>query len=457
MTCTTSNGAIEATISPTGSYTLAWSTVGGIVLPNTTNRLDNVGIGTYKLRATSDKSCTADSAFVLVAPTTNSRGPDRQKCINVGDTLVLSPSDPTLAGSHYKWSTGDSTRSVAIKTSGTYTVLVRNTLTGCSNNETIQATLTPKPVVSAGQPASLCAGTLLVQLGGNTPAGGVWSGPNIDPTGTITPLPTLVGTVITATYSVTQNGCANSAARAVSVKPVPTVNAGPDATFCDNTTKPVVASGSPGSAFRWNNGTQGSQLLPTVSGSYIVTANLDGCERSDTVKVTVNPSPRISVPSRVALCEGNNESTTLTATGSGTLTYAWSPLGQTTSTVSVRNAGKYTDRATNQFNCTTEAQAEVVDLCEPKVLTATAFTPNNDGRNDSFEIFTEYITDFDLKIYNRWGEVIFASTSPDQKWDGNYRGEPYPTMDYAFVVIYKSLYFPERARVVKRGSVLLIR
>lgn len=456
-TCTSSNGMIVALVSPTGSYTYAWSNSGGVLLPDTTNQIDSLKIGTYRLRATSNKSCTADSAFTLVAPTTNSVGPDRRKCISVGDTLVLSPTDPTLAGSIYKWSTGDSTRSVAVKASGTYSVLVRNTLTGCANNETIKATLTPKPVVSAGQPTSLCAGTLPVQLGGNSPGGGVWSGANIDSTGKIIPLPSLIGTTITATYSVTQNGCANSAARAVAVKPVPTVSAGPDATFCDNARVPIVASGSPGSAFRWNNGTQGSQVQPATSGNYIVTANLDGCERSDTVKVTVNPAPLISVPSRVALCEGNNESTTITASGSGTLTYAWSPLGQTTSSVSVRNAGTYTVRVTNQFNCTTQAQSQVVDLCEPKVLATSAFTPNDDGRNDTFEIFTEYITDYDLKIYNRWGEVIFSSTSPDQKWDGNYRGEPYPTMDYAFLLSYKSQYFPERPRVVVRGSVLLIR
>ena len=40
-TCTDANGTIIATVSPAGSYTYAWSTVGGLKLPNTTNRLDN--------------------------------------------------------------------------------------------------------------------------------------------------------------------------------------------------------------------------------------------------------------------------------------------------------------------------------------------------------------------------------------------------------------------------------
>ncbi len=456
-TCTDANGAIVATVSPAGSYTYAWSGLGGLPLASTTNRLDNQRAGSYTLVVTSDRSCAADSAFSLVAPISASRGPDQKKCIVPGDTLVLRPSDPTLAGVKFQWSTGDSTQSIAVSTSGTYSVLVRNSLTGCANRESIQATLTPKPNVTAGLAASFCAGLTPVQLTGNSPAGGTWSGPNIDPTGTFTPLMALVGTPITATYSLTQNGCSNSAARAVSVKPVPDVSVVSSVTFCDNAPVPVVASGSPGSAFRWSNGTLGSRLQPGTSGSYVVTANLDGCERSDTVAVLVNPSPRISVPARIPLCIGNNESTTLTAIGSGTLTYAWSPTGQTTPTITVNRAGQYTVSATNSFACRTQAQSEVVDQCEPRVLTATAFTPNGDGNNDTFEVFTEYITDFDLKIYNRWGEVIFASTSVDQKWDGNYRGEPYPSMVYAFVVSYKSLYFPERPKVVKRGSVMLVR
>ena len=99
----------------------------------------------------------------------------------------------------------------------------------------------------------------------------------------------------------------------------------------------------------------------------------------------------------------------------------------------------------------------MLNLCEPRVNIPDAFTPNNDGTNDLLQVFTAYITDYEFRIYNRWGEVIFASTNPEQKWDGTYRGAVYPAMIYPYVVIYKSEFFPERDRVIKRGSVLLIR
>ena len=66
-------------------------------------------------------------------------------------------------------------------------------------------------------------------------------------------------------------------------------------------------------------------------------------------------------------------------------------------------------------------------------------------------------TDYEFRIYNRWGEVIFATTNPEQKWDGTYHGTTYPPMLYPYIVTFKSESFPDRGRVVKRGSVLLVR
>ena len=86
-----------------------------------------------------------------------------------------------------------------------------------------------------------------------------------------------------------------------------------------------------------------------------------------------------------------------------------------------------------------------------------AFTPNNDGVNDVLEVFPAYVTDYELRVYNRWGEVIFVTDNPEQKWDGSYKGEVYPPMLYPYVIIYKSESFPERGKLVKRGSVLLVR
>jgi len=56
------------------------------------------------------------------------------------------------------------------------------------------------------------------------------------------------------------------------------------------------------------------------------------------------------------------------------------------------------------------------------VFVPNAFTPNGDGINDVFQIQGLYIGNFDLKIYNRWGEFLFETQSLDHMWDGTYKG-----------------------------------
>jgi gliding motility-associated-like protein len=55
----------------------------------------------------------------------------------------------------------------------------------------------------------------------------------------------------------------------------------------------------------------------------------------------------------------------------------------------------------------------------------TAFTPNNDGLNDAFDIIGRQIASFELVIYNRWGDIVYSTTSFDESWTGNINGGDY--------------------------------
>lgn len=64
-----------------------------------------------------------------------------------------------------------------------------------------------------------------------------------------------------------------------------------------------------------------------------------------------------------------------------------------------------------------------------------AFTPNGDGVNDSFVIKGTPITDFNMYIYDRWGEVIWSSHSFETHWDGNDKnGDPVNSGTYVYVI-----------------------
>lgn len=81
-----------------------------------------------------------------------------------------------------------------------------------------------------------------------------------------------------------------------------------------------------------------------------------------------------------------------------------------------------------------------------------AFTPNGDGINDQFGIKGEGIKDYRILVYNRWGEVIFESDTPDKLWDGTYKGQAVQQDTYVYQVFTRST--GQRSRT---GSVTLVR
>ena len=68
------------------------------------------------------------------------------------------------------------------------------------------------------------------------------------------------------------------------------------------------------------------------------------------------------------------------------------------------------------------------------VFIPTAFSPNNDGVNDEFNMMNKSIKSYTLKIYNRWGELVFETNNLNNSWNGTYKGEPCQVDNYIYVV-----------------------
>ena len=78
---------------------------------------------------------------------------------------------------------------------------------------------------------------------------------------------------------------------------------------------------------------------------------------------------------------------------------------------------------------------KIVNCLESYIWFPNAFTPDGDGLNDVFEIKFLFITDYYLKIYNRWGELLFEGKT--NKWDGYYLNKLVPDGVYVFIFTYK--------------------
>lgn len=253
--------------------------------------------------------------------------------------------------------------------------------------------------------------------------------------------------------------CVQSDTLELTIRQPPAFSLGPDATVCVNDSVVISAPGLTWREFQWSTGETTRDITVRQPGTYFVEVkNGNDCYNSDTLEVTIRPSPILDMAPEYVLCVGDeNVSIVLDARGRGELTYYWPSTGDTTQTTVVSNIGSYTVIATDTTGCSTERATEVIDKCEPRLFVPEAFSPNGDGKNDNLEIFGKYFNNYSIRVYSRWGEVIYASNSVDQLWDGSYRGLKVQPGVYAYIISYGSVYFPERSPVVIRGSVMVIR
>ncbi len=88
----------------------------------------------------------------------------------------------------------------------------------------------------------------------------------------------------------------------------------------------------------------------------------------------------------------------------------------------------------------------------------TAFTPNNDGRNDGFKPLIQSECKFDdyrFSVYNRWGERVFMTENPAERWNGEYHGIPVELGVYMYDVTYTNVL--NKKKLFYKGDVTLIR
>ena len=93
----------------------------------------------------------------------------------------------------------------------------------------------------------------------------------------------------------------------------------------------------------------------------------------------------------------------------------------------------YRVTAHKRGNTTITSMSNYAEVIPPlHIYIPSAFTPNGDGINDTFGAKGEGIQNYHLYVYNRWGQVIFESTNPNQQWDGKYAGQPAEQGTYVY-------------------------
>ncbi len=231
-------------------------------------------------------------------------------------------------------------------------------------------------------------------------------------------------------------------------------NAGPDTSICVGdsiilrTSVTEINSGKFEYTWSLNNKILGKLdsliVAPIEESTYVVNIKNGSCsEYSLPVFINVSPRPNVEAFSDSKISKG--QSIVLKASSDQNLIYSWSPdykiscLDCFNPTVSPAISTQYKVMGVNEFGCYNDAKVniEVFDFCSGSTLEIpNVFTPNFDGKNDIFRIkYDKDILNIKvLRIYNRYGELIFETRNADNGWDGNYNNTPINTGVYVYYV-----------------------
>jgi len=355
--------SVPLTASGATSYT--WSPGTGLSCTNCANPNANpASTTTYTVTGTSSGCTSTATVTVTVAATLNVTVTPGSPSICSGNSVVLNGGGAAT----YTWkpATGLSCTNCPSPTASpasttTYTVV--GVSGGCTDSNTVKITVNPTPTVSIVAPQdSVCAGGS-VSITANGATSYTWA-PATGLSCTNCPNPT-ASPASTTTYTVTgtTGGCTSKDSITIKVNPLPVLSiaiTGISAAICPGDSMGLMASGA--STYTWLpagglscTNCPNPNASPAVTTTYTVTGtSTSGCINTDSIKVTVYPTPTVVVtPSAPSICSGS--SSTLTATGANT--YSWSPatgLSATTGSSVVASPAvttTYTVNATSINGC----------------------------------------------------------------------------------------------------------
>jgi hypothetical protein len=357
----------SATLNATGAPTINWSnSVSNNIgfVPNATN--------IYTVTATSASGCISTATQQIIVESTptiviNATPPSGVICSGASITLHATQV------SNVSWTGGITNNNAFVPTASTVYTVTGASAAGCTSVTTFLVTVNALPTLTiAASPASasICAGSAMLLNATGAPT--ISWNPTVGNNTSFVPLNTTVYTV-TGTLA---NGCSNTNTILVTVKPVPsiTITAVPaNAIVCSGQTMNLTASGA--TSYTWTGGViNGNNFTPTATTTYTVTGTTNGCNKTATRLVTVNPLPTISVqanPSNATVCNG----AALTLNALGAVSYTWSPsINNNTAFVPV-SSGIYTVTGTAANGCTRTATRLVTVNALPTLTVST--TPSN--------------------------------------------------------------------------------
>ena len=324
---------------------------------------------------------------------------------------------------------------------GNFTIKYLIGISGCADSsyQVISVTKVPDPNFTIPV-ASICAGSQAILL---TPSviGGVFSGTGVIGN-TFNPS---AGGNYTIKYHIQNGVCKDSSSRIIQVFPKPNPNFTiEDTLFCEGDLPVNLTPVEQGGIFASNNTSlSNARFSPSKAGLYFIKHKIvkGTCADSSqiTLRVIENPSSNFSYLPKFAIV---NEAILFTYTGMGATHFEWkfgNPILGTSTlqnpSFSFSKSGEFLVKliAKNEI-CSAENIQEIVIDDADTLFVPNVFTPNGDFLNDSFGAIGHGIKEYNMLIFNRWGDLLYTSSHIDHKWDGTYHEKDCPDGVYFFII-----------------------
>ena len=364
---------------------------------------------------------------------------------NDEDTLIAGPNNPNYS---YQWSSGQTTNSIIVNQTGNYFVQIENQCGSLFSYCNVNI-LFPPSVDFGINDTSIC-GDVQLFFNVNIPACDfcyyLWNNGETLPFNTVNS-EGLLWVVIT-------NEC-GTASDTININSLPFANYifGNDTTICNDEVL-IYNLSFEGGVFLWQDGSTYSNYTIDTSGIYYVN-QLNLCSNfTDTIvvkKLTLSLDFNIG---DTLLCRG--DTLVLNATQPEGI-YNWN-TGSTDSIIKINSEGTYHIFVSNYCGLLEDEATIYFENCNSCIHIPTAFSPNQDGHNDQFRVKHDCIlTNYEIHIFNRWGQELFSSNNPDAFWDGKYQGEDQPIEVYVYELKYSKSDLVNVTSEFIHGNITLLR
>lgn len=348
----------------------------------------------------------------------------KKDILQLGNDTIICTSDSLLLdcklmsyGRSFKWNTGDTTSTLLIKKAGTYILTVTYAM-GRIRSDTINVFSKSKFKVFIGNDTAFCH-----QFSHQLNAGSGFKKYNWN-NGDSSMMISVNQKGIYSVKVIDSNTCPLGDTIAIDEIKKPAIILTKDTITC----RYIYLSVTPQKdvKYLWNNGDTGLAVKTLSKGRYIVSAYNKFCSASDTINVKELPSPDFNLGPDITLCKPLQLQTTEAGK------YLWS-TGNNTPAITIQTPGIYWLKITRN-NCSTSDTILVTPCNNMQFYIPDAFSPNDDGINDVFSISGINITNVQLTIYNRWGEIIATDTGTSASWNGLYKNSICPEGVYVYRV-----------------------